>query len=919
MLNIHFNIYQRDETTVKTRITNHPFIFSFETKEYTKNSTNCKCTINDPSKMVDNSDDDNDNFVDPDNYVETPPAFTEVKRLKRSALKRGIVRDGLDSFEYLFVPKGWVPSDDSVDEVFKYLGLTPPTLVFRTMRCEKDFTPRMVGLRGDSSNFQVVYEDWSKIHSRQSNEEVEEGYNDEKSEPVTGKEKERFRLVMKSRIQDFLRILSKTCGKYGAYYLLDCASKENQFDDLILESLTRDGVAIVECDLWDKDHIHGWINDEERKWRIGQLKKYGKSLDEDVEKEVNWWPKTSKRIRHVIFFERKEERDEFRRLLMRDVPVGLLACGGHADNEETGDVEKLKEQLEYLRDGRPVICFRHAVGPAHCIVSLLDYIERRNLANEIQVKELEKIIAIRKRKLNTTKWNVLKNRLNIAEDTSAELVEGNNRNGEWKHKSLKELCFVVNDNDDVLDSYEVSSEKMLVQVENFEANIPRGFNRNAVMVFDPLKDNPSETMEDITFLMASIYSDAPEIGGTETEKWVIMHTKYEITRLLCLEKKERTMSWILKLLIFFFSFFSTLLSCTIELARKELAKSESNSTNGSSRFIQDLEAAMPFLEAATIILPVLLAISLTIYTTFSPRMRESKILLARAQVERLLYLYRLGVGKFRARIDEGPIHRQNFSMELKKILESVRDNELTKYSLVSNLASKSRVETILDRSSEWELENKRLREKLKEIERRMFGKKFLDSIVFGTNSRDNEYKKRLSQAWEELEGKDSHILLSDVDYIRKRIMEYLPDLDREVSSLSKQKRLLECSIIVLSAVTAIMAYFGGQLWIPVVLAFVTMLEGLVEFRHIPKRIETANITIGRLEETLFWWRGLGLMERMPANKERLVNEVEDAIMDRIFVIADSIRASETKSDAEHNNGSVSTGPRANQNQTTQGP
>ena len=99
-----------------------------------------------------------------------------------------------------------------------------------------------------------------------------------------------------------------------------------------------------------------------------------------------------------------------------------------------------------------------------------------------------------------------------------------------------------------------------------------------------------------------------------------------------------------------------------------------------------------------------------------------------------------------------------------------------------------------------------------------------------------------------------------------------------------------------------MSAYNQQLWNPTVLAFVALLEGFREFYQLPKQVESINITIARLREILLWWKGLPVLnKKLPNMKELLVDSVENAILDRIVNITDSMLTAETQFESEHDN------------------
>ena len=802
---------------------------------------------------------------------------------KHEQLKVGRVKTNTFKFGYLLVPASWMPSSGSlgeyVEEIFQALKMIQPKLVFNTMTIDNDeFVKDDAAYRG---------------------------------------------------VAHFLKEISEQCGKDGAYYLLHRPILANSAIEKIILEENAD-ITLLHFNLYseDKQDKEMWEKDKEI-WFPGgggdhevsslskRLKECATTINErrkfEVEFEVEWDPNLPDSLRRVIFFERAKDRRRFARCLEQKVPVGMLVCGGSYDGKNEVELMRL---LDLLRKGRPLLIFRHTNGIAHCLASLVDAITRKKYKEE--KKKIEKSLKTKRNETKVSKKlrrlediikeqekepmneeNVDEARQKEDDDNTAErrkkrrMEDSEERRKKFKEEkkkieeylktkrkkseiseklrrfreietwltrdkgsgraelSLKDRCYAGHPYLDptpenyenygkTVENYDKKVEnygKMVSIVQNFYDKLPRDYNKSkAVMVIDPIKDNPSEKLEEIIGVMAAQYDAVPDFGGEVSEELILRSATYEINRLGRLEKRERVLSWALKLLIFFFTFSTTALSCTFTFVN--------NIENSSS----SVQAASPYLKATTIIFPILLSICLAIYTKFSPMSRISKFKLARAQVKRILYCYRCRVGKFRAKVDEGPVHRSNFTAELYLILKPFCVDEMTKYSMFSRTVDDSSYD-----SKEWSL-------------------------------------------------------LTAEEYVQDRIVTSLSSLERKLSRLSIQLRILEISIIAFTASTAIMSAYDLQLWIPAVLAFVAVLESLCQFRHLSRRIETANITISRIRESYYgWWCALTPFQRkFPENKQRLVDEVEEAILDRVIIIAESIKITEKQmqDESKTNNGSA---------------
>jgi hypothetical protein len=85
--------------------------------------------------------------------------------------------------------------------------------------------------------------------------------------------------------------------------------------------------------------------------------------------------------------------------------------------------------------------------------------------------------------------------------------------------------------------------------------------------------------------------------------------------------------------------------------------------------------------------------------------------------------------------------------------------------------------------------------------------------------------------------------------------------------------------VLITAVTAGLAAFGAQLWVPVALALATLLEFLIAYQQLESRIPASNACIATLTGLLTHWNGVSLIaKRMPRNTELLVNTTETALL-----------------------------------------
>ena len=100
-----------------------------------------------------------------------------------------------------------------------------------------------------------------------------------------------------------------------------------------------------------------------------------------------------------------------------------------------------------------------------------------------------------------------------------------------------------------------------------------------------------------------------------------------------------------------------------------------------------------------------------------------------------------------------------------------------------------------------------------------------------------------------------------------------------VRNLSKQLSMLQLALVVVTAVSSGMAAFKAQLWVPMTLALISLIEFVMAYQQLESRLPAANATIATLTGLLMKWDGLSLVQRrMPNSKELIVRTTEDAIL-----------------------------------------
>ncbi len=301
------------------------------------------------------------------------------------------------------------------------------------------------------------------------------------------------------------------------------------------------------------------------------------------------------------------------------------------------------------------------------------------------------------------------------------------------------------------------------------------------------------------------------------------------------------------------AFITTVLACIIEY----------------TRFQTDEEHVLPSLTILTIILPILLGICATCLAAFSPISKSAMLTLVHARLVQEMYKYRCRIGNYRARTGLGSAHRVAFSNKLKSMWDDIMNSEVMKGSLDIDMkihTSRFSTSPLGDNgyNSTELLNNSSLTSGI--------GQKYREVIPLPTHK---------TNAIFELQP------LTSEQYIIERLETTLLKFKHDIPSLSRQIRLLQVGTIAASSAGALLASYNLQLWMPVLLSFVTVLDSVFEYNKMPLKQRCSNIAYSKLKQVIFWWSGLTLIQqRMPQNKYRLVTTIEGILYDQISVMVE---------------------------------
>ena len=425
-------------------------------------------------------------------------------------------------------------------------------------------------------------------------------------------------------------------------------------------------------------------------------------------------------------------------------------------------------------------------------------------------------------------------------------------------------------------------------------NWPENYNESCVLHIDPLRDRPKDLLMGIINVMASVHGAAIELGGGKAEEDAVEYAWLMYAHLKKIENKQRLYAVILKSLIAILAFFATCVASISIFMDYEY---------DGSTVVSDT-----VLHACNIILPIILGICVTIYTTFSPTTKWACLTSAKARVESECFRYMCRVGAYRGGKKQSD-HRIAFASTLQSIWDEVVSAEV-----VSNFPDKNAATIALSADEEKDYLFENLLSKHFLITNNDIGKakkplaqqsrKITDrntALVTPTalDILDKDIEGGVKEEIKAAEtsgprnGKPSTGLhgfkvLSGDEYIKYRLLPEMNRLERQTPGIISNLKLMQIAIIIASSGGAVLAVYRKEIWIPVLLAFAHLLDVTVSFRQWPLKSQRNGYMYTRLSQILLWWKGLTLIQqRVPFFKFQLVDRVEKLILSEVEMITQS--------------------------------
>jgi len=364
------------------------------------------------------------------------------------------------------------------------------------------------------------------------------------------------------------------------------------------------------------------------------------------------------------------------------------------------------------------------------------------------------------------------------------------------------------------------------------------------------------------------------------------------------------------------------------------------------------------LRAANTVIPIVLGITVTIYNVFSPVSKWATIKFVRSRAISEIYRYRCRIGEYRPKgAGNSSSHRNQFMKSLRSIWDDLEGIEVVKSgvylgfqdnidpmeSMYESIIRTKRNKNLLNRVGKdpafstgsgarvfpqrghSHAKNSGLNKysmmdaSNSQQQGSSFGAGVNDSTSLqgGSDAVENipdrpmvpemttysahQQSTRKGTARPQLQrGMD---VLTAEEYIMERVFPEIHRLEQETPKLSLQFRGIQVLVIILSSVGAALAAYNLQIWIPVLLSIVHVMDSVMNFRQLPLKIQRANISFARLKQILLWWTGLSLIEqRIPRNLSKIVRMVENVILSEVETVTQAQLKSENADEDDEGGG-----------------
>ena len=275
----------------------------------------------------------------------------------------------------------------------------------------------------------------------------------------------------------------------------------------------------------------------------------------------------------------------------------------------------------------------------------------------------------------------------------------------------------------------------------------------------------------------------------------------------------------------------------------------------------------------SIILPIITGLSLTLFYTFKPIQRWATSEIGRRMIIGEIFKYRTRTGiyhiskKFIDKKNKERKARELFSEELIKIWKNL---ELSDFKLSSlRTISNHKFEEVI--------------KKIKDKENNLFDNK--------PYNLDLENGLPINNKTDPLEK------ISVDDYVNLRLDHLINKNKKNAPKYEFFLKLFQFLIFLFTASGAFLSHINLSIWVPIVLAFSTMLSTIMEQEQLMVKLSSTNGIYMQLEQLRCYWHGLCLVDkRKVSNANYIVENTESILISQLSSYVQAVKSVNEKDD-----------------------
>jgi len=595
---------------------------------------------------------------------------------------------------------------------------------------------------------------------------------------------------------------------------------------------------------------------------------------------------------HYLIFEGgRRDYELYEKQIKSMLPAGLLLING--------EPEAMRVALNNMRSQLPLFIFNNSGGAASVMAETISYVDRITSAGE---------------SARSKKWRHAFGEINATDGKLiadfkkrvADRKQAGTAGVPTDPASSKAMKLLNNKFENRIYFPSVSKAKEYKTAAKIcLGSWPASYNTGSVLVLDPMSE-VDYMQESMMRCMVTAFERDKESGSTEQKERVLIDAWSLHQQLEFNIKKRKWESDVICILIIVVTL--TITALTVVYNYLDTTCEDGDDTCDSNK---------EHLNNINVVMPLILAVLLSVAAQFSPTSKWAALTLARHAIELEIYMFRCKVGEYgndAASIKDGS-PRKVLAERLGQIMEELGSSDVNKGGFLGELVETNKAD-IARRLKVRLMRSPLYRRYLVRMEKQNDPSKKSSSVFsFGKGSDNKSMVKEMGDLYDAssmdfIGAENSHMvtapgmedlgadddvanLVSPGDddgiqsltadkYLQFRLDPILSKYMIQSPQLSWSLRVLQMTMIVVTGITAALVSFGASFWAPVAIAFSTALGSYMNLQGYEVRLGGTNQAISKLKSLVIWWKGLSRNDQsLRVNKTHLVSVTEAIIISTV--------------------------------------